>query len=243
MFTSRILCVGESGCGKSHLMSTYARKLWAHPKRQKRPRYLLVVSKDTVEQSRFSGLCKAKSEVPQAVADMELDIAALLRQHQSAYFELTAHEPKAFLAAVGSAVLELGSCLVIFDEAQSYLTSNAPHEVLDIYTRGRKFGIHAITIVPTIKQRGNYGLNRVITNEYTTLVSFRKTDPKEQELIAEHIPALAGNKDVLGSLKDPSDGKSPEFVVVDKLTGRASVQLRSGPVDIKELIHGNKTAS
>ena len=235
MFTDRTLVIGESGSGKTVLAATYAKKLIKHKDHRRRPRHTVIVSKDPREQSALAPLCQTHAEVSQRTSQMTLDLKTAIKEAGSIYFELTAHDPRYFLQQLGAAVLAIGGILCIFDEAQSYLKSDAPTEILDVYSRGRKFGLHVITITPSIKQRNNYGLHRTITNEYTKFIAFRKTEPLEQKLITEHIPGASA--ELLANLKGPNDGK-PEYIVMDKLSGRTSVQLRSGTQAIKEASHG-----
>lgn len=234
MFTQRMLIVGESGSGKTHLATRYAAALMQHKDARRRPRHVVVVSKDPREKSPLAQLTETHAEVSQRTADMNLDLRAAIVESGSVFFELTAHNPRRFLQQLGNAVLSIGGLLVVFDEAQSYLTSQAPTELLDVYSRGRKFGVHVVTITPSIKQRGTFGLHRVATNEHTSIVTFRKSEPHELRMLLEYIPEAT--EDLIRNLAGPNDGK-PEYVVRDKLSGRVSVSRRAG---VQELSQGVK---
>lgn len=222
--TNRILCIGGSGSGKTTLMNEVVREY----DRQDKYTYLVVLSKDEPEQSPFAERCALVAELDDDAAAAGIDWRAALAQHRSLYIEVTALEYHDALDALGAALLELGSALIVVDEAQQIVDRNTKPGILQLYTRGRKYGISVISITQSIKQRSNWGLNAVAINEATALVTFLKTDPNEQKHILELIPELG---DRLGTLKTPRDGAA-EYAVKDLITGRVLLVARDGEHEI-----------
>lgn len=218
--TNRILCIGGSGSGKTTLMQSVLEEYT----RQHKYAYLVVLTKDEAENSPFSQSCAFKCELDDQAAAAGINWRRLLEEHGSVFVEVTALEHHEALDALGQAVLELGSALVVIDEAQQIVDRNTGPQFLQLYTRGRKYGISIISITQSIKQRSNWGLNAVAINEATALVTFLKTDPNEQKHVLDLIPELG---DRLGQLKTPRDG-APEYAVKDFLTGRVLLVARDG---------------
>lgn len=222
--TNRILVIGGSGSGKSTLAEAIVERYATLA----RYRYLVVLTKDSAEQSRLSGFCNAAEELSDEVAGAGVDWRRAIEAAGSLFLEVTALDPRDALDALGVAIIELGDVLLVVDEAQQIVDRNAPPGLLQCWTRGRKHGISIITITQSLKQRPTWGLNAVAINEATALVTFHKSDPNE----VAHIAALFGELgERVATLRTPRDG-TPEWAVKDLITGRAVLATRQGEVDI-----------
>lgn len=222
--TNRILVIGGSGSGKSTLAEAVVERYAMLSKF----RYLVVLTKDGAEQSRLSGFCNAAEELSDEVVQAGVDWRRAIEAAGSLFLEVTALEPADALEALGVAILELGDVLLVVDEAQQIVDRNAPPGFLQVYSRGRKFGVNIITITQSLKIRANWGLNPVAINEATALVTFHKSDVNEVAQVARLFPELG---DRVASLRTPRDG-TPEWAVKDLITGRALLVTRQGEVDI-----------
>ena len=222
--TNRFLVIGGSGSGKTTLVKEIAEAYRARGAY----RQLVVVSKDTPEESALAPLCAVHVEVDDATAALNLDLTKAIRDAESIYFEITAVDVAPFLSQLGPALMELGAVLVLVDESQNILDRNCPAPMLQVPTRGRKRGVHLVCITQSIKQRPTYGLNPTFINEATCLVTFLKSDPNEQKHVLALFPELG---DRLGELRTPRDG-APEYAVKDLITGRCLLVARDGEHDI-----------
>lgn len=222
--TNRILVIGGSGSGKSTLAEAVVERYATLSKY----RHLVVLTKDSAEQSRLSGFCNAAEELSDEAAAAGVDWRRAIEAAGSLFLEVTALEPRDALDTLGAAIIELGDVLLVVDEAQQIVDRNAPAGLLQCWTRGRKHGVNIITITQSLKVRPNWGLNPVAINEATALVTFHKSDTNEVAQVARLFPELG---DRVASLRTPRDG-TPEWAVKDLITGRALLVTRQGEVDI-----------
>lgn len=227
MHTNRLLVIGSSGSGKSTLVSSYVDEM----QRKNKVNFLVVLTKDSAEESPFSARCAVVEELHNENAGAPVNWTGLLRDHKSLFLEVSAFEPHAALDELAAAVLELGSCLVVIDEAHQIVTKDAGMKLLELYTRGRKRGVHVCTICTSIMQRPGFGLNAVVVNEVSALVSFLKTEQREVSKLSEIAPPF---RDHLSTLATPRDHGAPEYLVLEFETGRALKVGRTGEVDISE---------
>lgn len=225
--TNRFLIIGGSGSGKSTLSEAIVEEYATLG----RYRYLVVLTKDAPEHSRLSEFCNAAQELTDEIAAAGVDWRAAIQAAGSLFLEVTAlpgDELRDTLDALGQAVLDLGDVLVVVDEAQQIVDRNTPPRLLQLYTRGRKHGVHIITITQSIKQQATWGLHPTAIREATALVTFLKHDRNEVKQISEIFPELG---DRVSELRTPRDG-APEYAVKDLITGRSVIVTRAGEVDI-----------
>lgn len=227
----RYLVIGESGSGKSVLSAELVRSLRA---RGVAP-LLVVVSADDATESPLSGLCGTREEVTDEVARRPLDLARFVRERGPAgvYLEVTAYGEarEAFMGRLGAAVLDVGACLFVVDEAHELAGRKADPRLLNVWTRGRKRGVTAVAITQSIKQRATSGVSPVILNRSTVLVVFGFADPTGHEAaqVVEFMPEAAPH---LPRLRGPHDGRPPEYLVRHAPSGRAVAMLRTGEVPL-----------
>lgn len=226
--TQRTLVVGESGSGKSYLVSEHIKRF---RNSANKPRYVVVISKDTPQESDLYQHCKRHLEVTPHTPVNDIDFAAMLRRHKRVYFEVATYDPNDFLRAIGPAIFTLSDVLVVVDESQMIVTRTAPPEFLDLIIRGRKRNIHSLFIAQSLMQRDKDGLNKHAINQATHLIVFRKSEPRELQLLAAHHPKLA---DIVPTLARPDNGSPPEYAVVDKVTGALHLQKRTGPETLSQ---------
>lgn len=229
--TDRYLVVGSSGSGKTVLAGELLDALEARRAFTR----LVVLSTDEPKESALAVRCEHHEEISTEVAGRRIDLEGYLRQNGAAgvYFEITALGAgrTAFLEQLGAAIMAVGHVLLVVDEAHSIADRHVGLGFLELWTRGRKRGVTVVAITQSMKQSAAVGVNMTVIRGSSALVVFQVIDPSghEQEQILRHFPHLGP---YLAGLKPPRDGDPPEYGVLHTPTGRASVRLRSGDVDL-----------
>lgn len=226
--TQRLIFFGDSGSGKTYLASEHVKRWRQSPNK---PRYTVVISKDAPSESELYQHCKRHLEITKETPVSDIDFAAMIKKHKRVYFEVGTYEPEDFLREIGTALFTLSDVLLCVDESQTLVTRNAPSEFLDLLLRGRKRNIHSLFIAQSLMQRDKDGLNKHAINQATHLIVFRKSEPRELQLLAAHHPKLA---DIVPTLARPDNGSPPEYAVVDKVTGALHLQKRTGPETLSQ---------
>lgn len=229
--TDRYLIVGESGSGKTWKAAEVIDAL-----RDRRAyRYLVALSTDAASDSPIAARCQHHEEVSDELAARELDLERYIRDRGPAgvYLEVTAFGDSraAFLDRLGAAIMGVGDCLVVVDEAHEIADRRAPLGFLQLWTRGRKRTVTVLAITQSLKQRPTVGVSPTVLNRSSAFVVFGTADPtgREQSQIAQVFPQI---EPYLANLRTPHDGGRPEYGVRHAPTGRAIVALRSGELDL-----------
>lgn len=226
----RYLVIGESGTGKTVLAAELVRRL----RSTRAAPLLVVVSADDPRESPLARLCATREEVTDEVARRPLDLVALIRDRAPAgvYLEVTAYgeHRDAFMGRLGAAVLALGSCLLVVDEAHELVGRRADPRLLSVWTRGRKRHVTPVAITQSLKQRATTGVSPTVLNRSTVLVAFGVADPTGHEA-AQLLDLMPQAREILPRLRGPQDG-APEYIVRHAPTGRTVASLRDGERDL-----------
>ena len=223
--TQRLLVIGSSGSGKTSLVQEIIDLYEA----QQKYTYLVVLTTDSAEESPLSDMCAVQAELNNDNVDQPIKWRDLLQDNGSLFLEINAEEPHDQLERLSVAIMSLGNTLFVCDEAYQILNKNIGIRTKELYKRGRKRGVHCITISTSIMQRPDGGLNPAVVNEFTGLVCFLKNEPNEVTKLKAIAPEFS---DQLEYLKTPHDGGKPEYCVLHAPTRRALAVRRDGEQDI-----------
>jgi DNA polymerase III delta prime subunit len=219
--TNRILILGQSGTGKTTLALELAEQYLELGRRE----FHVTVSKDASYESALARLADSTCELTDERADAGIDWRRLLEAHPRLYVEVSAIEPFKALDGLGAALMQLGSALVIVDEANELAGASCGKQWLALWTRGRKRWIDVIAIGQSPLQSGQMGIHREISKRSNALVSFQLRDPREAAAAAKWLEV---NPDQISRLRTPHDSGAPEYIVTHADTGRAQLIARSG---------------
>ncbi len=197
--TFRILIVGKSGSGKSTLARQIIQRM------EGRYRHLVVVNR----KREFAELVQGRYTVGE-----EGDPTPALRKHRRVIFQVTGYDPRPFLDALGQAIMQMRDVLLVMDEAHLFFPKGqTPKGLFEVLTGGREAG-HSTLFITQMLQGATGGIDPGVRRQASHLVTFRVTEPREVQAVADMFPELGegllrverqytlqGNRPGLGPLK------------------------------------------
>lgn len=217
--SNRILVLGMSGSGKTHLVANEL-----VPAYRGKHRYLVVVSERRDE---LADLCEQSITIHDEDAGAAWDLEGMLRAAGSLHIELLATDPHDFLDALGRAIFALGDALLVVDEAHEFVPArNAAPGMVRLYKGGRVKNVHIITITQSLVQTVTSGLSLDAVRQSSVLVVFQQVEGNEVKRVRDEFPELG---DRVRDLKPYMGDDAPaEYAVKDRKRGLALVSGRNG---------------
>lgn len=215
--TNRVLIVGMSGSGKSHLIRDQL-----IPAYEGRYRHRVVVN----DSEELSEGC-VRLTVTEDNAGGTWHLAPLIRDAGNLHVQMLANDPRDFLEPLALAVLELGDVLLVLDEAHEWVpTHRPPAGMIRLYKQGRKEGVHIIAATQSLVRSDTAGLAQDAVRQSTVLVMFQQVDAREVARVREVFPELG---DRVRDLQPPgAAGEPPEYAVRDMRRGSSLIHGRTG---------------
>lgn len=190
---------------------------------------MVVFSTDAPEESELAKRCAHHVELDDETAEKVIDHEAYLLKHGTIYYEVTANDPHRFIGDVSEAALKLGYVLMVFDEADVYVSRKADRRTLSLYPRGRKRGVNIVTGATSLKQDGELGVSAVAIRRSNVFVCFQIVEPNELKSIYERFPRAKG---LIPDLATPRDDGAPEYVIRAE-GGRELLKSRTNERDLR----------
>jgi DNA helicase HerA-like ATPase len=214
MQTERFLIAGMSGSGKS----SYARQLVKTATVQRKFDQLIFVNR----KSEMSDLVSpgARYAIDESINERKL--TSILNQHKKVFFRVDGYDPRAFLNALGNEIMKRKFILLVIDEAHEFLPrQQAPKSIFRVFTAGRALGHSVVAITPML-QSAMMGVDLVVLQQCTTLVSFRLQGENDVKRLVEFFPELGERVKALKS----HDGLPPEYAIKNMVTSRCGIMRR-----------------
>ena len=214
-----ILICGSSGSGKStHLRALVSRMA-------DRARYTVVVNTSR----ELADLADHREFVDNAQAARSFrpaDLAGYIRHYRRVHFEIAAADPRPLLNALGEACMSLGrydaagcEVLLVVDECQAFLSKrNITPGMIRVETEGRKYGVVPVKATQQLASSGVDTIDHVSIRQARQIFVFPLSEINERERIARTFPELPDSGGLL--FPDPAHGFGPEYLAMDRPTGR-----------------------
>lgn len=195
--TFRMLIVGKAGSGKSTLARQIIRRM------EGRYRHLIIVNR----KREFAELAQGRYTVSE-----DGDPVSAINRHSRVMFQVTGYDPRPFLDKLGQAIMQLREVLLVVDEAHHFFPrGQTPKGLFEVLTGGREYG-HSAIFITQMLQGATGGIEPGVRRQATHLITFRVTEPREVQAVADMFPELGEG---VRALARPESGLPPEYGVKD----------------------------
>ncbi len=195
--TFRMLIVGKSGSGKSTLARQIIQRM------EGRYRHLVVVNR----KREFAELVQGRYTVGE-----EGNPTPALRKHRQVMFQVTGYDPRPFLDSLGQAIMQMQDVLLVMDEAHHFFPrGQTPKGLFEVLTGGREAG-HSTLFITQMLQGTTGGIDPGVRRQASHLITFRVTEPREVQAVADMFPELGEG---VRTLARPENGLPPEYGIKD----------------------------
>jgi len=195
--TFRMLIVGKSGSGKSTLARQIIQRM------EGRYRHLVVVNR----KREFAELVQGRYTVGE-----EGNPTPALRKHRQVMFQVTGYDPRPFLDSLGQAIMQMRDVLLVMDEAHHFFSrGQTPKGLFEVLTGGREAG-HSTLFITQMLQGTTGGIDPGVRRQASHLITFRVTEPREMQAVADMFPELGKG---VRTLARPENGLPPEYGIKD----------------------------